>query len=533
MRAYPAVRRSETVDELHGVRVADPYDAVLILNPDVRLKPGSVAKLMARLEKKDVGIAVPRILGEDGHVAYSLRREPTQFEAEIARGSGDDVAVLCTTSGTTAHPKLAMLQFRPFLLHTAAYLRSDPRAPSDEYVSILPLPWIMEQVYVLAMPLLTLIFRNYYKDVPRELIHAAMLDSGSFWRVFWEIVLPMSANIIVVVLILMITTVWNDYLVGLTFGGLTAKPMTVILANSVVTSRGEVIHNVNMAAALLTAVPGMPLPEWITKADTLEALAEKIGVDVRGLHATVQRFNDFARDGVDKDFRRGESVYDHFYGDPAHTPNPNLGSIAKPPFYALQVHAVVTEEAGSYQLILDTRLGRRQLSAASCPELGQAAAVVLALLLEPALFGAPAPPKPAPPPEPPPPSSWKRTTTIRPTTPSPPPPTARPRPPPNPPPPLPRRSETSEVSRSAPSLNLIYATSTGQRLRRVPNMPRVISRPSEVPAERSRDLTAALPSTDSTTFGWAARCRSSTAACLAAAASALVCAAAAAASALA
>ena len=58
----------------------------------------------------------------------------------------------------------------------------------------------------------------------------------------------------VVVLILMITTVWNDYLIGLTFGGIGAKPMTVILANSVITSRGEVIHNVNMAA-LLTAIP--------------------------------------------------------------------------------------------------------------------------------------------------------------------------------------------------------------------------------------------------------------------------------------
>jgi 3-oxosteroid 1-dehydrogenase len=89
--------------------------------------------------------------------------------------------------------------------------------------------------------------------------------------------------------------------------------------------------------ALLTSVPGMPLPEWVTRADTLEALAEKIGVDVKGLHATVARFNDFAREGVDKDFRRGESVYDHFYGDPANTPNPNLGAIAKPPFYALEV----------------------------------------------------------------------------------------------------------------------------------------------------------------------------------------------------
>ena len=70
------------------------------------------------------------------------------------------------------------------------------------------------------MPLLTLIFRNFYKDIPRELMNAAIMDSGSFWRIFWEIVLPMSGNIMIVVLILLITTVWNDYLVGLTFGGL-------------------------------------------------------------------------------------------------------------------------------------------------------------------------------------------------------------------------------------------------------------------------------------------------------------------------
>jgi glucose/mannose transport system permease protein len=108
---------------------------------------------------------------------------------------------------------------------------------------------------VLSMPLLTLIFRNFYKDIPRELMNAAIMDSGSFWRIFFEIILPMSGNIMVVVLILMITTVWNDYLVGLIFGGMGAKPMTVILANAVVTSRGEVIYNVNMAAALLTAIP--------------------------------------------------------------------------------------------------------------------------------------------------------------------------------------------------------------------------------------------------------------------------------------
>jgi long-chain acyl-CoA synthetase len=83
-----------------------------------------------------------------------LERQPTAFETEIAQGSGEDVAILCTTSGTTAQPKLAMLQHRPFLDHIAAYLRADPRLPTDEYVSILPLPWIMEQVYVAVMPLL-------------------------------------------------------------------------------------------------------------------------------------------------------------------------------------------------------------------------------------------------------------------------------------------------------------------------------------------------------------------------------------------
>jgi 3-oxosteroid 1-dehydrogenase len=52
---------------------------------------------------------------------------------------------------------------------------------------------------------------------------------------------------------------------------------------------------------------------------------------------TVQRFNGFARTGVDEEFGRGAGVYDHFYGDPDHKPNPNLGTIEKAPFYALPV----------------------------------------------------------------------------------------------------------------------------------------------------------------------------------------------------
>jgi 3-oxosteroid 1-dehydrogenase len=90
--------------------------------------------------------------------------------------------------------------------------------------------------------------------------------------------------------------------------------------------------------ALLTVIPGMPVPEWIRRADSLAELAGKLGVDPAGLDATVARFNGFARDGVDGDFGRGTSLYDHFYGDPEHQPNPNLGTIEKGPFYALEVH---------------------------------------------------------------------------------------------------------------------------------------------------------------------------------------------------
>jgi succinate dehydrogenase/fumarate reductase flavoprotein subunit len=88
---------------------------------------------------------------------------------------------------------------------------------------------------------------------------------------------------------------------------------------------------------LLTLLPGMPSPPWLPQADTLSELARKIGVDADGLAAAVRRFNGFALEGKDRDFARGESAYDRFYGDPEHAPNPNLGTIEKPPFYAMEV----------------------------------------------------------------------------------------------------------------------------------------------------------------------------------------------------
>ncbi|MGV0635435.1 3-oxosteroid 1-dehydrogenase [Mycolicibacillus trivialis] len=89
--------------------------------------------------------------------------------------------------------------------------------------------------------------------------------------------------------------------------------------------------------------PGQRLPrKWlesgvIVTADTIDELAAKTGLPAEQLNETVQRFNGFARSGVDEDFHRGESVYDRYYGDPTNKPNPNLGEISQGPFYAAKM----------------------------------------------------------------------------------------------------------------------------------------------------------------------------------------------------
>ncbi|MGE0724368.1 MAG: AMP-binding protein, partial [Alphaproteobacteria bacterium] len=78
------------------------------------------------------------------------RAEPDRFRRLVEAGRGEDVAVLCTTSGTTAHPKLAMLPGGRIIRHVRSYLSVDPKGHEDEYVSVLPLPWIMEQIYAVG-----------------------------------------------------------------------------------------------------------------------------------------------------------------------------------------------------------------------------------------------------------------------------------------------------------------------------------------------------------------------------------------------
>jgi long-chain acyl-CoA synthetase len=99
----------------------------------------------------------PRLIEADKLAAMGCERaarEPDLYDRLVEATKGEDVAILCTTSGTTAHPKLAMLAGGRMLQHCASYLAFDPKGPDDEYVSVLPLPWIMEQVYVLGKGLL-------------------------------------------------------------------------------------------------------------------------------------------------------------------------------------------------------------------------------------------------------------------------------------------------------------------------------------------------------------------------------------------
>ncbi|MBM6596478.1 long-chain fatty acid--CoA ligase [Microvirga sp. BT291] len=109
----------------------------------------------------------PRLIFADDLAARGQalgEREPDLYDRLVDATQGEDVAVLCTTSGTTANPKLAMLAAGRVLRHCASYLSADPKGPDDEYVSVLPLPWIMEQVYALGKGLLCRMKVNFVEE---------------------------------------------------------------------------------------------------------------------------------------------------------------------------------------------------------------------------------------------------------------------------------------------------------------------------------------------------------------------------------
>jgi glucose/mannose transport system permease protein len=101
----------------------------------------------------------------------------------------------------------------------------------------------------------TLFFRNYYEAYPNELIRAAQIDGAGFFQIFRRLILPTSGPIIVVTVIFQFTNIWNDFLFGSSFASGERAPMTVALNNLVNTSTGVKEYNVNMAAAVIAALP--------------------------------------------------------------------------------------------------------------------------------------------------------------------------------------------------------------------------------------------------------------------------------------
>ncbi|WP_420877477.1 carbohydrate ABC transporter permease [Roseibium polysiphoniae] len=107
---------------------------------------------------------------------------------------------------------------------------------------------------VFGMPILTLLFRNYFASVPEELFKAARVDGAGFWAIYFRIMLPMSLPIFVVAIILQVTGIWNDFLFGVIYTKPDLYPMTVQLNNIVNSSQGVKEYNVNMAATILTGL---------------------------------------------------------------------------------------------------------------------------------------------------------------------------------------------------------------------------------------------------------------------------------------
>lgn len=107
---------------------------------------------------------------------------------------------------------------------------------------------------VFGMPILTLLFRNYFTSLPEELFKAARVDGAGFWGIFLKIMLPMSVPIFVVAVILQITGIWNDFLFGVIYTKPANYPMTVQLNNIVNSVQGVKEYNVNMAATIITAL---------------------------------------------------------------------------------------------------------------------------------------------------------------------------------------------------------------------------------------------------------------------------------------
>jgi len=114
--------------------------------------------------------------------------------------------------------------------------------------------WGLILVHVVyGLPITTLIFRNYYAEVPTELLEAGKIDGAGFFGLYWNVLIPISLPGFVVVIIWQFTQIWNEFLFGVTLTTTGSQPITVALQNL---AGSQIVEwNVQMAGAFLTALP--------------------------------------------------------------------------------------------------------------------------------------------------------------------------------------------------------------------------------------------------------------------------------------
>jgi len=114
--------------------------------------------------------------------------------------------------------------------------------------------WGLILVHVVyGIPITTLIFRNYYAEVPTEMLEAGAIDGAGFFKLYWYVLLPISLPGFVVVIIWQFTQIWNEFLFGVTISNPQSQPITVALQNL---AGSQIVEwNVQMAGAFLAALP--------------------------------------------------------------------------------------------------------------------------------------------------------------------------------------------------------------------------------------------------------------------------------------
>ena len=101
----------------------------------------------------------------------------------------------------------------------------------------------------------TLFCRNFYVNIPDDLIKAARIDGAGFWRIFWKIILPISPPILIVTVIWQFTGIWNEFLYGVIFTSGSQQPITAALVALGTGGVNVRVYNVSSAAVLIGAIP--------------------------------------------------------------------------------------------------------------------------------------------------------------------------------------------------------------------------------------------------------------------------------------